>query len=221
MQRMYPPDPDLSENRLPFISQEPVGEGKVMDDELLLRQLFDKDAAQAFALLFRRYYKNLVNHALRFVYAREVAEDLVADVFTHFWQEELYQSVHTSYRAYLYQTVRHRAYNYIRWELHPSNPLEAANEQPTLDYLQPDQIIQYSELQHKIERVVQQLPPQCQRAFLLSRIEGKKYTEIAQTLQISSSAVEKLLIRALQKLRQELQAGRFLPILIPLLIVTR
>ncbi|WP_019987536.1 RNA polymerase sigma-70 factor [Rudanella lutea] len=213
MQRVYPSDSDPSADKFPFSVGGPVGEGKLTDDELLLRQHFEKDAAGAFALLFRRYYKNLVNHALRFVYGREVAEDLVADVFTHFWQEELYKTVHTSYRAYLYQTVRYRAYNYIRCELHPANSLDAADDQPTLAYLQPDQIIQYSELQHKIEVVVQQLPPQCQRAFLLSRIEGKKYAEIAQVLHISSSAVEKLLIRALQKLRQELQAGRFLSVM--------
>lgn len=181
-----------------------------MDDELLLRQLFAQEARKAFALLFRRYYANLVNHAVRFVYSKEAAEDLVAEVFTVFWQDRIFEQITTSYRAYLYKAVRHRAYNYLRWELHQSDSLELADRQSIPPSLQPDQVLQYSELHQKIDYVIQNLPPQCQRAFLLSRIEGKKYAEIAQDMQISSSAVEKLLIRALSKLRQELKAGWFI-----------
>ncbi|WP_332368322.1 RNA polymerase sigma-70 factor [Spirosoma telluris] len=187
---------------------------KVTDDELMLRQLFLQDARQGCALLFRRYYTNLVNHAVRFVYSKEVAEDLVAEVFTVFWQNRTFEQITTSYRAYLYKAVRHRAYNYLRWELHKSDSLELANDQSTPDSLQPDQVLHYSELHQKIESVIKNLPPQCQRAFLLSRIEGRKYTEIAQDMQISNSAVEKLLIRALGKLRQELKADWFISIIL-------
>lgn len=183
---------------------------KVMDDELMLRQLFRQDARQGCTLLFRRYYTNLVNHAVRFVYSKEVAEDLVAEVFTLFWQNQTFGQITTSYRSYLYKAVRHRAYNYLRWELHKFDFLDQANEPSIPASLQPDQILHYSELHQKIESVIQNLPPQCQRAFLLSRIEGRKYTEIAQKMQISVSAVEKLLIRALSKLRQDLKVDWFM-----------
>ncbi|GAB4021522.1 RNA polymerase sigma-70 factor [Spirosoma koreense] len=185
---------------------QPEPTAKVTDDEFMLRTLFSQDAQQGCSLLFRRYYANLVNHAVRFVYSKAIAEDLVAEVFTVFWQERTFEKITTSYRAYLYKSVRHRAYNYLRWELHRSDSLEFATNQSIPSCLQPDQVLHYSELHQKIESIIQNLPPQCQRAFLLSRIEGKKYAEIAQDLHISSSAVEKLLIRALTKLRQELKA---------------
>ncbi len=208
-------DPQKADGRpSSFVNPPPEFTTKVTDDELLFRQLFAQDARKGCALLFRRYYANLVNHAVRFVYAREVAEDLVAEVFAVFWQERTFEHITTSYRAYLYKAVRHRAYNYLRWELHPSDSLESANEQLNPASLQPDQVLHYTELHQKIESVVQSLPPQCQRAFLLSRIEGKKYAEIAQEMQISGSAVEKLLIRALSKLRQELKAEWFVALLI-------
>lgn len=183
---------------------------KVTDDELILRQVFAQDAQKGFSLLFRRYYANLVHHAVRFVYAKAVAEDLVAEVFSVFWQDRLFEQITTSYRAYLYKAVRHRAYNHLRWELHKSDSLDVAADQSVPASLQPDQVLHYNELHQKIESVIQGLPPQCQRAFLLSRIEGKKYAEIAEDMQISSSAVEKLLIRALGKLRQELKASWFI-----------
>jgi RNA polymerase sigma-70 factor (family 1) len=187
---------------------------KVTDDELILRQLFAQDAKKGCAFLFRRYYTNLVNHAVRFVYSKEVAEDLVAEVFTLFWQDRIFEHITTSYRAYLYKAVRHKAYNYLRWELRKSDSLELADDQSIPASLQPDQVLHYSELHQKIDSIIQSLPPQCQRAFLLSRIEGKKYAEIAQDMQISSSAVEKLLIRALSKLRQELKTEWFISLVI-------
>ncbi|MBD2752396.1 RNA polymerase sigma-70 factor [Spirosoma validum] len=196
------------------VTHQSESEANVTDDELVFRQLFAQDAKQGCALLFRRYYTNLVNHAVRFVYSKEVAEDLVAEVFTNFWQDRLFEQITTSYRAYLYKAVRYRAYNYLRWELHKSDSLESANDQSMPASLQPDQVLHYSELHQKIESVIQNLPPQCQRAFLLSRIEGKKYAEIAQEMQISTSAVEKLLIRALSKLRQELKAEWFITVIL-------
>lgn len=203
-------------DRTPLLSSTPpVGtEANVTDDELVFRQLFTQDARQGCTLLFRRYYPNLVNHAIRFVYSREAAEDLVAEVFTNFWQERIFEQITTSYRAYLYKAVRYRAYNYLRWELHQSDSLESVDAQSTPASLQPDQVLHYSELHQRIESVIQNLPSQCQRAFLLSRIEGKKYTEIAQEMQISNSAVEKLLIRALSKLRQELKAEWFISVIL-------
>lgn len=199
---------------LPLATQQARPEVNITDDELILRQLFAENAMNGCALLFRRYYTNLVNHAVRFVYSKEVAEDLVAEVFTVFWQDRTFEHITTSYRAYLYKAVRHRAYNYLRWELRQSDSLELADKQSIPTDLQPDQVLHYSELHQKIESIIQNLPPQCQRAFLLSRIEGKKYTEIAQDMQISNSAVEKLLIRAISKLRQDLKAGWFISLVL-------
>lgn len=173
-----------------------------------------ENAMNGCALLFRRYYTNLVNHAVRFVYSKEVAEDLVAEVFTVFWQDRTFEHITTSYRAYLYKAVRHRSYNYLRWELRESDSLESADKQPIPTALQPDQVLHYSELHQKIESIIQTLPPQCQRAFLLSRIEGKKYTEIAQEMKITNSAVEKLLIRAISRLRQDLKADWFIALIV-------
>ena len=205
-----PNDPHKADSLPPMgVNYPPEPVSKVTDDELMLRQIFAQDAKQGCALLFRRYYTNLVNHAVRFVYSKEAAEDLVAEVFTVFWKDRTFEQITTSYRAYLYKAVRHRAYNYLRWEVRQTDSLESADEQPIPASLQPDQVLHYSELHQKIESIIQNLPPQCQRAFLLSRIEGKKYAEIAQDMQISSSAVEKLLIRALGKLRQELKAEWF------------
>ncbi|RZM21270.1 MAG: hypothetical protein EOO88_33820, partial [Pedobacter sp.] len=89
----------------------------MLDDEVLVGQLMKTDPEQGCTWLFRRYYTLLCNHALRYVYSREVAEDIVGEVFCTLWTNKLYESITTSYRAYLFVAVRNKSLNYLRWEL--------------------------------------------------------------------------------------------------------
>ncbi len=177
----------------------------VVDDEQLLRRQFAEDPKKGCEILFRRYYTNLCNHAIRYVYAREAAEDIVSEVFTNFWQSRVFEQITTSYRAYLYKAVRNRAYNYVQWELKRTDPIESVPSLSADRSPEPDAVLQYHELSQKIERVIQELPPQCRRAFVLKRIEGKTYTEIAAEMQLAPKSVESLVSRALTKLRQALK----------------
>ena len=56
----------------------------------------------------------------------------------------------------------------------------------------------YKELQEQIALVLNQLPDRSREIFLLSRVRGLKNREIAEKLQISTTAVEKHIARALQ-----------------------
>lgn len=195
-------------------SPQPSGLG---DDELLIRRTFAQDARLGFAFLFRRYHTNLCNHAIRFIHSKAVAEDIVADVFLAMWANRHFERIETSYRAYLYRAVRNRAYNCLKKELGRQVTMEDAGSGLVSASPNPDQVIQYNELQLKVEATIQQLPPQCRRAFLLHRLEGKKYEEIGRELAITNSAVERLIGRALARLRNELSQGGFISVLLLLL----
>lgn len=189
-------------------------QGVLTDDERLLRSTFEENPKKGCELLFRRYYVNLCNHSVRFVHSKEVAEDIVSEVFTDFWQNEFFEQITTSYRAYLYKSVRYRSYNYLKWQLNKTVPLELEGFSIVSETLSPDDILQYSELHQRVELIIQNLPPQCRRAYLLKRVEGKKYDEIASELGISAKAVEALVSRALARLRKELRENRFLEAII-------
>ena len=55
-----------------------------------------------------------------------------------------------------------------------------------------------------IEKAIRQLPPQCQKIFIMNRFNDKSITQIAEELEISPRTVEKHIEIALKKLRQEL-----------------
>lgn len=53
-----------------------------------------------------------------------------------------------------------------------------------------------------VMRTVDALPPQCRRVFLMHKIEGLSYAEVAERLGVSRSAVEKHMIAALKRLAE-------------------
>ena len=89
----------------------------VVDNEHIVRSCFTSSPEKGFESLFRLYYLPLCSHAVRFVYTREVAEDIVGDVFYQLWKTGAYATIQHTYRTYLYAAVRHRAHNYLRDEL--------------------------------------------------------------------------------------------------------
>ena len=66
----------------------------------------------------------------------------------------------------------------------------------------PDELLQYKELLRNYERALEALPEKQRTVFLLSRIDGLKYFEIADTLGVSVKAVEKRMKNALEYLRK-------------------
>lgn len=181
------------------------------DDELFIRKAFAHDPKKGGELLFREYYGALCSHAIRYVYSREVARDLVGDVFYHFWQKELYSRITTSYRAYLYAMVRHRALNYVQREFSRETTMTSLESAETdefpvsIDRLTPEDILSYDELHRKVETVICQLSPQSQKVFMMNRFEGKKYQVIADELQVTLKTVEAHMSKALASLRKALR----------------
>ncbi len=197
-----PNRPVLAPSSQPGTDPDPV---KPIDSERLIRLTFDTDPAKAYELLFRRYYRPLCSHAVRFVYAKEVAEDIVVDVFSQFWSRQSYQAVTVSYRAYLYTSVRHAALAYLKNELGREQSMDTLPEPLTADSQPtPQHLLQYDELHIKIDEIIRSAPPQSQKVFIMSRFEGKKNGAIAEELDISIKTVEGHITKVLTLLRRTL-----------------
>ena len=177
-------------------------ETRIIDSEVLLQKTFNTDPRQGCSLLFRLYYGTLCSHVIRFVYSKQVAEDIVAEVFCRFWEEGIFQKINVSYRAYLFKSVRHSAYNYVKFELSRKSQNEKFGVYQASS--NPDEILQYDELYQMLEETINALPQQCKKVFVLSRMENKRYRDIAQELDISVKAIEAHISKALRILRKKI-----------------
>lgn len=71
-----------------------------------------------------------------------------------------------------------------------------------IDALSPERILIGSEALDRIMAVLQGLPPRTSEAFVLHRFEEMTYDAIARRMGISKSGVEKLIMRALDRLME-------------------
>jgi RNA polymerase sigma-70 factor (family 1) len=185
-----------------------------VDDEFFIRTTLHHDPRQGLELLYKRYYQPMCTHAVKFVRSRAVAEDLVSEIFFHFYTHKIFQNISTSYRLYLFSTVRNRAYNYLRWDLNRKAGLNEIEQRPILSENQPDHLSQYEELYHDVEEAVNQLPVDRRRIYLMRKFDGMKYQEIADELNLSVKTVDVQLNRANQFVRNALKGKWILGLLI-------
>lgn len=191
----------ISSPFLPTQQKEPIS-AKQTDANFFIKAAFEECPSKGLELLFRRFYNPLCSHAVRFVYSRQIAEDLVSEVFFQLYRTKAYQNINSSYTSYLFRAVRNECYTYMRREFNRTDSLENTHESDlSSSNQQPDAEIHYNNLIRKVNETIAQLPAQCQRVFLMSRFENKKYNEIADELMISPKTVEVHVSKALKILR--------------------
>ncbi|RSK37684.1 RNA polymerase sigma-70 factor [Hymenobacter metallilatus] len=174
--------------------------------EDLLHRMATADDPQAFALFFTRFHSPLLGFAMRYVRGRELAEEVVSDVFLKVWHKRASLPTIQNISSYLYVAVKNQALNYLqKAENHPTQELEEVPAALQVEDMTPERTLLTQELYHEIQRAVQKLPPQCQTIFRLIREDGLKYREVADILELSVKTVEVQMGIAIKKISAELQ----------------
>ncbi|WP_353719864.1 RNA polymerase sigma-70 factor [Dyadobacter sp. 676] len=193
-----------------FSSEEQSDENdKVLDSELLIHKAFEYDFSAGIETLFRWYYGPLCSHAVRYVSSKEIAEDIVSDVFCKLYLEKTVSHIKTSFRAYLFTWVRNRAFNYVKMEMGRNASIEYASALSIHQGEQPDDITQFEDLYHDIEQVINAMPQRRRKIYVMHRMEGKKYAEISGELDISVKTVKEHMYQATQQIREFLRKKWF------------
>jgi RNA polymerase sigma-70 factor (ECF subfamily) len=163
---------------------------------------------RALEAVFRAHYATMCGVVRRIVFAPDVAEELVQDVFFKLWtkREQLVQI--DALRTYLYRAARNTALNHLRRQ-----KLEVAHEEREAAKGEPmaeatDDSAAAGDLAAAVQAAINRLPSRCREIFLLSRDAGLTYGEIAAELGISIKTVETQMGRALKSLRLSLAAFR-------------
>lgn len=162
-----------------------------------------KPNQEEFEKLFRLHHKPLRNLAFNLVRDRDVANDVVQEVFVKLWQNREKVEFGDQIKHYLFKATSHTALNYLR----TSKRIVSAENEHLMNLQSPggDEILHYEEFAVKVREAIDRLPPRCKMIYLLSRHEGLKYQEIADTLDISLKTVENQMGIALEKLREDLK----------------
>jgi RNA polymerase sigma-70 factor (ECF subfamily) len=168
----------------------------------------------AFRIIVEKYQQRVINVAYRILGDPEDAEEIAQETFLKAYLSAKSYKPQAELFTYLYTIVTHLALNRLRKKRRlrwfsldslddsegGSNPEEILTD-PTD---RPDEALERTEREEVVRRALASLPPAQKAAMVLSRYEGLSYSQIAEVMDISVSAVESKLYRAKQTLKKKL-----------------
>lgn len=156
---------------------------------------------------FNHFYLKNVQSATNFAYYKcgdsDTALDLVQEAFIKIW-ENCSKIDFSKVKTYLLTTVNNLFLNSIK---HQKVVMAYAKDTPTLDITNqsPEYLLEEEEFKQKLQNAIASLTIAQREVFLMNRIDGKKYKEIAELLDISQKAVEKRMSGALKTLKAQIE----------------
>lgn len=159
----------------------------------LIRRLNESDV-NAFDAIYHTYYLYLCSIAVYYVHDRDVAAQIVDDVFLSFWQHR--EDIVLPVEGYLRCSIRNASLNYLQSHLYNTGTLLLTDEK-LWDYVSlnvqsnddPMEMLSNKDLQDMVAKVVEELPAKCRSIFKAYMFDGLGYKEIAEKEKISTSTV--------------------------------
>jgi len=154
-----------------------------------------------FTDFFKIHGKALRNYLLYKFGNQDEADDMAQEAFIKLWQNCKDVPLEKA-KSYIYTLANNASLNVIA---HQKVKLNYKNKASHLDRTNenPEFLLEEKQFKDKLLLAIENLNETQRVAFLMHRIDGKKYAEIAETLKISVKAVEKRIHLALLELRKE------------------
>lgn len=155
----------------------------------------------AFKYAFNFYYSKLCTYTINLTLNPEVAEDIVQEVFINFWNNRKEIHITTSLKSYLYKSCYNKYIDTYRKTKTINKKLEELRYIEIQRLTEEDTSIRNYQIE-LLNKAIEELPEKCREIFILSKLEGLKYKEIAEKLGISIKTVENQIGTAFMKLRK-------------------
>ena len=163
-------------------------------------------------VLSARSMKPMPIYGMRFTSNREIVRDTLQELFIKLYKNRKNLSTTDHIKFYLFCAFRHQLQNELA-KVIPSVDITECETTFTLDQSALDQLI-YDEKelnrQKKLNQLLNDLPVRQKMVIQYRFIEGLKYEEIAQLMDMNYQSVHNLLQRALNKIREEWQDDKSL-----------
>ena len=151
-------------------------------------------------------YEGALRSRLRRIMSRSCdVDDIVAECMTRAYASGDIHRVHSG-KAFLFQIARNLLIDEARREKIVALELVAELDVLLVDHSTEEALHARDELRH-LQTILDSLPPQCRRAFILRRVHGNSVKEIAEEMELSVFTVDKHLTRAAVKIMQAI--GQF------------
>ena len=165
----------------------------------------------SFGLLLEKHRSSVIYFLYRMVQNQAVAEELAQEVFLRVYRSRATYEPTARFTTWLFRIATHLALNSLRdgkneraeARLDAETPESAARQvsdaRPSVE-----QVMVHSARLEEVRQAIAALPEKQRAAVLMHKYEEMDYSQIAQALACSESAVKSLLFRAYETLRARL-----------------
>jgi RNA polymerase sigma-70 factor (ECF subfamily) len=172
-------------------------------DEVLLRELRTARGEDAARRLYRIYGDELYGFALMRLRDRELAEDVVQEIFTRVWSKAAgFDAKRGSVRTWLYGIARNAI---VDCERHRSRRLPLARFKPAESSEPVSEPIEQALLRWQLQSAFARLTPEHREMLRLGHFGGLSVKEIAEVTGLAPGTVKSRTYYALQTLRLALE----------------
>jgi RNA polymerase sigma-70 factor (ECF subfamily) len=191
-----------------------------LDAQLMLRVREGDD--ESFRVLLDKHRNPLVHFLQRMVQDAGASEELAQEVFLRIYRARTSYEPSAKFTTWMFRIASHLALNWMRDERHeraavrldgvrpdgPSFGRERGDDLPARQLKDKHPSVEHSLVYEtrlqEIRDSIASLPAKQRAAVLMHKYEEMEYSQIAQALECSESAVKSLLFRAYETLRARL-----------------
>jgi len=165
----------------------------------------------AFAEVYRRHYRRLLDFFYSMSRDAQLAEDLCHETFLRVWQLRFRYAVTGSFVAYLFTVARniwfeHRRVARREWRWRAVLPIEAeALDAPAHAPAPPDELVHRLEIEGRVSAALDAMPEEQRMAFVLRTIESLPLEDIAKVMGCPVNTVRSRRLLAITRLREALR----------------
>lgn len=173
-------------------------------------QALQRGDVKAFEALVLTYEKKVLNMCWYILQNKEEAEDATQDIFLTIYQSISRFKGDSKLSTWIHRITLNKCLEYIRkakrkkrFGIHQRIDIAFSDQTIDLDK-NPEQALMQKERTYVFLNAVQQLSENQRIAYTLHHMEEFSYKEISESMNLSLSAVESLIFRAKQQLKQQL-----------------
>lgn len=157
---------------------------------------------EIFKSRFNEHYSRLCSIAYGYVSDADDSEDIVQELFISIWDKGKDSLPDKEFAAYITTAVKNACISFLRKKCSYTVSIEDNQSAGALipdetsidnDRKSPEEIL---------DEALAILPPKCKEIFILSKLKGMKYKEIANHLSLSEKTVENQMGKAIKMLRK-------------------
>ncbi|GHS95309.1 RNA polymerase [Bacteroidia bacterium] len=154
---------------------------------------------QAYAVIYRRYVKQLLAYGMRFSADRELVKDCVQNVFVHIYENRSRLKETDNVKLFLFITLKNSLFRLFEKEKEFSR-IDTLEPVFSVDYSTEDQLKE--EKEEKVLRIFEALTPRQKEVIYYRYMEEMDFDKIGKIMQMNYQSIQNLIQRSINKARK-------------------